>query len=181
MEDILINTLLTPPDDDRADGLAKVTGKATFTAEHKITGLLYGVFVCSTIAKGSIKNMGLGEAKNAPGVIDIIYYLNCPEVPGYKPADKSKNPNARDYNGLRIFYNNLVVSNGQPIALVVADSYERAVYAASLVKVQYNAETAITDFDKNIQNAALLKGNDNYSRNEKYCTRECSFKEDTCR
>lgn len=167
MEDILLNTLLTPPDDDRADGLAKVTGKATFTAEHKITGLLYGVFVCSTIAKGSIKNMGLSEAKNAPGVIDIIYYLNCPEVPGYKPADKSKNPNARDYNGLRIFYNNLVVSNGQPIALVVADSYERAVYAASLVKVQYNAETAITDFDKNIQNAALLKGNDNYSRNEK--------------
>ena len=87
MEDILINTLQTPPDEDRADGLAKVTGKATFTAEHKLPGLAYGVFVCSTIAKGAIKNMALAEAKNAPGVIDIIHYLNCPEVPGYKPAE----------------------------------------------------------------------------------------------
>lgn len=164
MEDILINTLLTPPDDDRADGLAKVTGKATFTAEHKITGLLYGVFVCSTIAKGSIKNMFINDAKKAPGVLDVIYYLNSPEVPGYKPADGK---NARNYNGLKIFYNNMVVSNGQPIALVVADTFERAVYAASLVKVQYITETAVTDFDKNKQNAAVLKGNDNYSRNEK--------------
>jgi xanthine dehydrogenase YagR molybdenum-binding subunit len=167
MEDILVNTLQTLPDEDRADGLAKVTGKATFTAEQKVKGLLYGVFVCSTIAKGTIKNMGLGEAKKAPGVIDILYYLNCPEVPGYKPADKSKNPNARDYSGLKIFYNNIVVSNGQPIALVVADAFERAVYAASLVKVQYDAETPVTDFDKNKFNAALLKGNDTYSRNEK--------------
>ncbi len=164
MNDILINTLQTPPDDDRADGLAKVTGKATFTAEQKIAGLLYGVFVCSTIAKGAIKNMAFGDAKKAPGVVDIIYYGNSPEVPGYKPAEGK---NARNYNGLKIFYNNMVVSNGQPIAMVVADTFERAVYAASLVKVQYEKETPETDFDKNKFNDALLKGNDNYSRNEK--------------
>ena len=135
--------------DDRVDGIDKVTGKATFAAEHKLPGLAYGVFVCSTIAKGAIKNMALAEAKNAPGVIDIIYYLNCPAVPGFKPADRTINPNARDYNGLKVFYNNLVVSNGQPIALVVADTFERAVHAASLVKVEYIEEKAETDFNKN--------------------------------
>ena len=62
--------------DDRVDGIDKVTGKATYTAEQKIPNLAYAVFVCSTIAKGSIKNMILSKAKNAPGVLDIIYYGN---------------------------------------------------------------------------------------------------------
>lgn len=163
MSDILQSTMA----EDRADGIAKVTGKATFVAEHKIPGLVYGVFVTSTIAKGAIKNMALYEAKNAPGVLDIIYYLNCPEVPGFKPVDRTKNPNARNYNGLKVFYNNLVVSNGQPIALVVADTFERAVHAASLVKVQYLADPFETDFEKNKFNDALLKKSGEYSRKEK--------------
>lgn len=154
-------------DDDRVDGLAKVTGKARFTAEFRPAGLTYGVFVCSTIAKGAIKNMNLYEAKNAPGVIDIIYYLNCPAVPGFKPVDRTTNPNARDFTGLKIFYNNLVVSNGQPIALVIADTFERAVHAASLVKVDYIKENAETDFEKNKFNEKRLKPRPDYVRNQK--------------
>lgn len=58
---------ITPfADDDRVDGLAKVTGKAKFTAEHQLPGLAYGVFVSSTIAKGVIKNMYLAAAKMQP-------------------------------------------------------------------------------------------------------------------
>ena len=154
-------------DDDRVDGLAKVTGKAKFSAEFKPAGLTYGVFVCSTIAKGAIKQMDIQDAKKAPGVLDIIYYLNCPEVPGFKPADRTKNPNARDFTGLKVFHNNMVVSNGQPIALVVADTFERAVHAASLVKVDYIKENAETDFDKNKFNDKLLKPRPDYLRKEK--------------
>ena len=150
-------------DEDRVDGLSKVTGKATFTAEFKPAGLVYGVFVCSTIAKGAIKNMNLAAAKNAPGVIDIIYHLNTPAVPGFKPTD---GPNQRNI-GFKVFYNNLIVSNGQPIALVVADTYERAVHAASLVKVDYVKETPTTDFDKNKFNDAVLRPAVEYLRKEK--------------
>ena len=53
-------------DDDRVDGLAKVTGKAKFSAEFKPAGLTYGVFVCSTIAKGAIKQMDIQDAKKPP-------------------------------------------------------------------------------------------------------------------
>lgn len=154
-------------DDDRVDGMAKVTGKATFTAEHKLQGLAYGVFVCSTIARGYIKNMYLYEAKNAPGVIDVIYYLNCPEVPGYKPADTQKNPAARNFTRFKVFNSNSIVSNGQPVALVVADTYERAVHAASLVKINYHTETPFTDFDKNKFNDKVLKPRPDYLRGEK--------------
>ncbi len=154
-------------DDDRVDGLAKVTGKAKFSAEFRPERLVYGVFVCSTIAKGAIKGMYLNEAKNAPGVIDIIYYLNAPAVPGFKPADRAANPNARDFAGLKVFYNNLVVSNGQPIALVVADTFERAVHAATLVKVDYIKESSQTDFENNKFNDKLLKSRGDFLRNEK--------------
>ncbi len=164
MDDILLNDTYTIGDDDRADGLAKVTGKARFSAEHKIPGLLYGVLVGSTIARGYIKNINIYDAKNAPGVLDVIYYLNCPQVPGYKISDAK---NARPYQGLKVFHNNMIVSNGQPIALVVADTFERATHAASLIKVDYHKEQPETDFEKNTTNAALLKGNDQYSRGEK--------------
>jgi xanthine dehydrogenase YagR molybdenum-binding subunit len=163
-------------DEDRADGLAKVTGRAKFVAEHRPAGLVYGAFVCSTIARGYIKNMVISEAKKAPGVLDIIYYLNCPAVPGYQPVDKTKNPKAREYGGLKVFYNNQVFSNGQPIALVVADTYERAVHAASLVKAQYVVEQHETDFEKNKHNNALLKSRGDYLRNEKEAWQKAEFK-----
>ncbi len=145
-------------DEDRVDGIAKVTGKARFSAEHRLENLAYAVFVCSTIAKGAIKSIAVREAMNAPGVLDIIHYLNCPPVPGYKPEFKAKNQSLV-LNGLNVFTNNLVHYNGQPIALVVADTYERAVYAASLVKVDYIKEESQTDFEKGMQNARPLSGN----------------------
>jgi xanthine dehydrogenase YagR molybdenum-binding subunit len=178
MDKNLLNELTMLPDDDRVDGWAKVTGKARFTAEHKPEGMVYGVFVGSTIAKGYIKNMYLFDAKNAPGVIDIIYYLNCPSVPGYKSADASKNPGGGDYNGFKVFFNNLVVSNGQPIALVVADTYERAVHAASLVKVVYEKETYETDFEKNLNNDKLLKSRGEYTRSEKDAWKNAEVKQE---
>lgn len=145
-------------DEDRVDGIAKVTGNAKYSAEHQFDNMTYGVFVTSTIARGSIKTMHLREAKNAPGVLDIIYYLNCPDVPGYNAEFKSKN-SSMVLNGLNVFKNNLVFSNGQPIALVVADTYERALHAASLVKVDYNPQEPETDFEKGLQNAKPLGGN----------------------
>lgn len=109
-------------------------------------------------------------------MIDIIYYLNCPAVPGYKPADRAKNPNARDYTGHKVFFNNLVVSNGQPIALVVADTFERAVHAASLVKVEYDKEVPETDFEKNKFNGKLLKNRGEFLRNEKDAWKNAAVK-----
>ena len=145
-------------DEDRVDGVAKVTGRARFSAEHKFENLAYAVMVGSTIARGAIKSMSIKEAMNAPGVLDVIYYLNCPPVPGYKPDYKAKNQSLI-LSGLNVFYNNLIFYNGQPIAIVVADTYERAVYAASLIRVDYIKEEPTTDFEKGMQSAKPLSGN----------------------
>ena len=70
-------------EDERVDGADKVNGKAKYAAEHSLPNMAYAVFVTSTIAKGSIKNIDTSKALAIPGVLDVIYYANCPSVPGY--------------------------------------------------------------------------------------------------
>ena len=148
---------ITPPA-DRVDGKQKVTGTARFSAEHVVPGLTYGVLVCSTITKGSIKAIDTKAAEKAPGVLTVLSHFNSPKVPGFdppKPANKDEKP--KEWDGLKIFYNDKIYFNGQPIAVVVADTYERALYAATLVKVQYIKEPHQTDFNANLNNAAAPK------------------------
>ena len=119
-------------DDDRADAAEKVTGRAKFTAEHALPNLAYGLFVCSTIAKGTVTKINESDALKAPGVLDVISFQNCPAVPGYSPAK-----GAFEWSGLKTLYDNKVRFYGQPVALVVADSFENATAALNLVKVTY--------------------------------------------
>jgi len=139
------NNLQVPPD-DRVDGKQKVTGAALYSAEYKIDNLLYGVMVGSTIAKGAIQSIDVKEAKNAPGIIDIITHENTISIANLKDEKKAKELNL----GLRIFHTNEIFSNGQPVALVVADHLEQAQYAAGLIKITYTKTAADTDFEKNI-------------------------------
>lgn len=152
----ILNTIF---EDERVDGIDKVTGKAKYTAEHRIDHLAYGVFVTSTIAKGTIKNLDVSKAMAAAGVLDIIYYENCPMVPGYNPAlmDKEKMKNVFEWRGFKVLYDNKVMFFGQPIALIVADSFENANAAIRLVKATYEQEPHETDFNTLRTNPQKLK------------------------
>lgn len=158
MDTFFFDTAYSPTPADRVDGKDKVTGAATYAAEHKIPGMVYGVLVGSTITKGTITSLNTKAAENAPGVLAVVSHLNSPAVPGFAPVDKKANPRAQEWQGLKVFHDNKVYSNGQPIAVVVADTFERAVYAASLVKAQYAKEAAETDFEKNLGKARGPRG-----------------------
>src|SRR5918993_3957453 len=129
---------------DRVDGRAKVTGTATYAAEYKAKNVLYGFLVGSTVAKGRIKTIDIKAAEISPGVIAVLTHLNAPKIPGYQTGkDPSKPPTAGQ--PLRIFYNNEIVYYDQPIALIIADTYERVLHAAKLVKAQYEKGTHETE------------------------------------
>jgi len=140
---------------NRVDGRLKVTGAAKYSAEYVMPNMAYAVLVGSTIAKGTIKSIDSKAAERAPGVIAVISYINAIKVPGYK--SEGGHPSEPPTNGqpLRVFYDNKIVSNGQPVVAVVASSLEKAQYGASLVKIQYNKEQHKTDFKANVQNAVL--------------------------
>lgn len=144
----------------RVDGRLKVTGSAKYSAEYKVDGVTYGVLVGSTITSGTIKSLDTKKAEQAPGVLSVITYLNCPNIPGYHVDNPPpKGP-------LKIFVDNKVYFNGQPIALVVADTFERALYAASLVKADYNKEAHQTDLKSNIANGAAPHNAKDYVRGQ---------------
>ena len=151
-------------DDDRVDGVVKVTGKAKFTAEHQIPNLAYGLFVCSTITKGSITTLDISKALESPGVLDVIYYQNCPQIPGYQSLTADNKKNLQEWRGLKVLNDNKVRFYGQPIALVVADSFENATDAVRLVKATYQKEDFETDFNKAKLDPNKLKPGGNYKR-----------------
>ncbi|MBC7934055.1 MAG: xanthine dehydrogenase family protein molybdopterin-binding subunit [Rhizobacter sp.] len=141
---------------DRVDGKAKVTGQAKYSAEYEMPGLAYGVIVGANISKGTIAAIDINAAEKAPGVLGVVTHLNITKPAGYIAADATKPAAVR---GLKVFDDNVIHFNGQPIALVMADSFERATHAASLIKAQYNKETFSTGLEQAMKDEKPLEGN----------------------
>jgi xanthine dehydrogenase YagR molybdenum-binding subunit len=137
---------------NRVDGKLKVTGGAKYSGEYKVPNLAYGVLVPATITNGSITAMDIKAAQRAPGVVTVITPFNSPKVPGFQPDAP------QPIRGLKLFNDKLVHFNGQPIALVIAETFEKATYAASLVKATYQEEAFETDFHKNRDKGVVPQG-----------------------
>ncbi|MCF0074328.1 xanthine dehydrogenase family protein molybdopterin-binding subunit [Dyadobacter sp. CY261] len=138
----------------RVDGNEKVSGAATYSAEYAVPGLVHAVLVTSNIAKGSITAIESREAETAPGVLAVISHLNAPAVPGW-PALKQPAERAPVGTAFRVFYDAFIYFDGQPVAMVVADTQERAIHAAALVRVTYQQETHQTHFERNVKSAGI--------------------------
>ena len=111
---------------DRVDGPLKVQGKAAYAAEHGGVGtVLYGFPVLATTALGKVVSMDTSAAEEAPGVVAVITSKN---VPVQDTKAKESIPQ---------LVGDAVKHYGQPVALVVAHSYEQARSAAALVRPVY--------------------------------------------
>ncbi|WP_294960731.1 xanthine dehydrogenase family protein molybdopterin-binding subunit [uncultured Flavobacterium sp.] len=149
---------------NRVDGFAKVTGSATYSAEYKTAGVAYACLVGSTIAKGRIKTIDTKKAEWAPGVLGVITHLNVDKPAGYQKAKDKHNFG----QPLQIFKDDSILYYDQPIALVIADTFERMRYAASLIKADYFKEEHSTELKKAAEKEKKVetdKGND-YHRGE---------------
>lgn len=130
----------------RVDGKLKVTGGARYAAEHPVAGLLYGVVVSSAIARGRITKLHLDAARGAPGVVEIVSHLNRPHIAWFDSAYQDEV--APPGSPFRAFYDDRILFSGQPIALVVAGTFEDARHAAGLVQAEYAIEPHETDFTR---------------------------------
>jgi xanthine dehydrogenase YagR molybdenum-binding subunit len=131
----------------RVDGDVKVRGEARFTAEFKVDHMAYAVPVYSTIAKGKIRKIDAGPAEQAAGVLAVITYQNIPKMKAPPIVDFHDIGKGFALSDLPIMQNAEVHWDGEPVAIVVADTLERAEYAASLVGVEYDAETPDVSFE----------------------------------
>lgn len=127
----------------RVDGRAKVTGQAKYAGEYNVPNLAYGVVVSSAIAKGQIKNIDTSEALSLDGVINVFTHENAPRTAWLDRSYRDDiAPPGSPFHPLK---DDEVLFSGQPVAIVVAENFELARYAASLVHVEYKTARHATD------------------------------------
>ena len=139
----------------RVDGRAKVTGMAQYAGEFKAPDLAYGSVVTSTITKGRIARIDARRALGVEGVIDVITHENRPKM---ARTDEGYNDEvAPGGSPFRPLYDDKIKFNGQPIALVIAEEWETARFAATLVHVEYEAEDHATDLHVRLDKAYVVE------------------------
>jgi xanthine dehydrogenase YagR molybdenum-binding subunit len=139
----------------RVEGRAKVTGAAKYAGEFNVPNLAHGVVVTASIAKGRIQRINAEEALAVEGVLDVLTHANRGKLAS--SDDKYKDEVAPDGSPFRPFYDDQVRFNGQPIALVVAEEFEIARFAASLIRVDYEQDAHVTDFEAQRERTAGAK------------------------
>jgi xanthine dehydrogenase YagR molybdenum-binding subunit len=135
----------------RVDGHAKVTGSAKYAGEFASPDLVYGSVVTSTIAKGRIVSIDISEAMSVEGVIAVLTHKNRPPMASTDRA--YMDDVAPGGSPFRPLYDDKIMFSGQPIALVLAEDFETAKFAASLVCVKYQEEAYVTDLHQRLEEA----------------------------
>lgn len=133
----------------RIDGPKKVTGAADYAAEHYEPGMLFGCVVASTIASGTIKSINLTAAENIPGVVKIYTHENRPSAAWWD--SKWRDDTAPPGHPFRSLHSERILFDGQPVALVVADTFENARDASSLISVEYETTEHRSDLSSLLQ------------------------------
>src|SRR6476619_2854010 len=140
----------------RVDCRAKVTGSAKYAGDHNAKGLAYGAVVASTIAHGRIAGIDTSEALRVKGVLAVITHENRPQV---EDSDGAWKDDVAPEQGspFRPLYDDRVHFSEQPIALVVAEEWEIARYAGSLVRVDYDEQPFVTNIFRQRGEAEIVE------------------------
>ncbi len=139
----------------RIEARAKVTGTAKYAAEYNVPGLAHGVVVSSAIAKGRIKRIDVADALAVAGVLDVFTHEHRPELAS--SDEDYKDEVAPSGSPFRPLYDDRILFSGQPVALVVAEEFEIARFAAALVRVEYERQPHVTDFEAQRERATASK------------------------
>jgi xanthine dehydrogenase YagR molybdenum-binding subunit len=140
----------------RVDGRAKVTGQAKYAGEFNASGLAYGSVVESAIAKGRIARIDTSEALRIEGVLDVVTHENRPRMADTDNAWKD-DVAPEEGSPFRPLYDDKIIFSGQPIALVLAEEWEIAKYAASLVRIEYEKQAFATDLYRQRDEAFVVE------------------------
>jgi 4-hydroxybenzoyl-CoA reductase alpha subunit len=135
----------------RVEGYDKVTGRAEFTDDIDLHGLVYAQVLNSTIAHGYIKNIDTSKAEQLPGVLAVMTGKDCPTP--YSVNQLTPTETALAVDKVRYF--------GEGVVAVVALDEPTAAEALRLIDVEYeelpalvNAWQAAADTDNLIHDGA---------------------------
>jgi xanthine dehydrogenase YagR molybdenum-binding subunit len=131
----------------RVDGPAKVTGSAQYSGEIALPDLAYAEIVSAGVASGRITSIDTTQAERAEGVAGILTHRNLPKV-NKVPLAPSLVGGPAPGETFFPMQDDVIHYAGQPVAIVVADTLERAQHAATLVQVSYAQTPSVTTIDQ---------------------------------
>lgn len=117
---------------DRPDGAAKVTGTAIYAHEDQPKGMAHGVFARAPVAKGKLTRIDGEKLRALPGVLAV---LSGPKF--------LRNPAQGGANEAPVQGSETIAYLGQPIALVVAETFEQARHAAHMLEMEITSEDGL--------------------------------------
>ena len=132
----------------RIDAVERVTGKATYSGDVHLTGMLYARILRSTHAHAQIRKIDVSKAQGLPGVKFVLTHENCTVVwgagsiaGGRQYVDEIKKTTRQR----RYAFNNPVRFFGEPVAAVAATNRHIAEEALRLITVEYEALPFVLD------------------------------------
>lgn len=129
----------------RSDAPAKVRGEALYTADVAFPGMLHGAILRSPVARGRIVRLDVTRARSAPGVRQVLTAAEAPpHRSGLVIADQ------------RLLAADRITHEGEPIALVAADTPEAARHALELIVLEVEEEEPVVDLDAAVADDAPL-------------------------
>ncbi len=132
LDEMVQGVLGTPH--DRPEGPLKVTGTATYAGEWRPEGLVYGVLARATVARGKLTEMDKEAVLGLPGVLSVLSGDRFPRNPSQGATDTAPVQGSEE-----VYY------VGQPIALVVAETFEQARHGAQAMSLAFETAAAETD------------------------------------
>ncbi len=124
---------------DRVDARLKVTGRATYAADVPVAKVAHAVIVTSAIARGRVAALDVSAVRRLPGVLAVLTHDTVPRAEA-----KPKKPTPGD-RALQLLQDPSIAYADQPIAVVVADTLERAQHAAYAIVARYRVDNPVAD------------------------------------
>jgi xanthine dehydrogenase YagR molybdenum-binding subunit len=126
---------------DRVDGRLKVTGAARYAAEFDIPNLAHAVLVQSWVARGRIRAIDTAAAERSEGVLAVITAQNVPAMPRQTVPPSGQNT---------LLLDPVIRFSGQNVGVVVAETFEKALEAAALVRIDYEVEPPVAVMEERL-------------------------------
>jgi xanthine dehydrogenase YagR molybdenum-binding subunit len=120
----------------RRDGVAKVSGAARYAGDHRAEGMLHGVIVGAPVPAGRLRAVDAVAAREVPGVTHVLTHQDLPKLaqPPSPPAASSR----------MWLQDDEIRHEGEPVALVLAETIESAEHAAGLVRANVEPAPFVT-------------------------------------
>ena len=123
----------------RVDGRSRVTGRAVYTQDVHLAGMLHAAILRSPVPRARVRAIDTKKAEALPGVRAIIHRFNTDPI---------------EFRGEKSLFRDEVRFVGDEVAAVAADSYGLAMHAMSLISVDYEILPHVVDLEEAIREKA---------------------------